>query len=61
MAKLDADPRQIGPYAIVGRLGQGAMGHVFLGFAPNGPAYALKVLRPDFATDSVFSRASRSC
>ncbi|WP_344662464.1 serine/threonine-protein kinase, partial [Catenulispora subtropica] len=53
---LDADPRQIGPYAIVGRLGQGAMGHVFLGFAPNGPAYALKVLRPDFATDSDFRR-----
>ncbi|NUR25572.1 MAG: protein kinase, partial [Catenulispora sp.] len=53
---LDADPRQIGPYAIHGRLGQGAMGHVFLGFAANGPAYALKVLRPDFAADRDFRR-----
>ncbi|MFL6114667.1 MAG: protein kinase domain-containing protein, partial [Catenulispora sp.] len=53
---LDADPRQIGPYLVRGRLGQGAMGHVFLAFAPNGPAYALKVLRPDFATDSDFRR-----
>ncbi|MFD0638498.1 hypothetical protein ACFQ9X_50015 [Catenulispora yoronensis] len=53
---LDADPREIGPYLVRGRLGQGAMGHVFLAFAPSGPAYALKVLRPDFATDSDFRR-----
>ena len=51
---LDSDPREVGPYTIRGRLGQGAMGHVYLAFAPSGPAYAIKVLRPDFAGDGEF-------
>ena len=53
---LDSDPRQIGPYGIAGRLGQGAMGHVYLGFSQDGTAFALKVLRPDFASDADFRR-----
>ena len=53
---LDSDPREVGPYLIRGRLGQGAMGHVYLAFAPPGPAYAIKVLRPDFAGDGEFRR-----
>ncbi|MEY9855314.1 hypothetical protein ABH935_000913 [Catenulispora sp. GAS73] len=53
---LEADPRQIGPYAVRGRLGQGAMGSVYLGFAPTGQAFALKVLRQDFAADRDFRK-----
>jgi hypothetical protein len=53
---LEADPRQIGPYAVRGRLGQGAMGSVYLGFAPSGQAFALKVLRQDFASDRDFRK-----
>ncbi|WP_194894271.1 serine/threonine-protein kinase, partial [Catenulispora pinisilvae] len=53
---LEADPRQIGPYSVRGRLGQGAMGSVYLGFAPTGQAFALKVLRQDFASDRDFRK-----
>ncbi|WP_194907797.1 serine/threonine-protein kinase, partial [Catenulispora rubra] len=53
---LEADPRQIGPYTVRGRLGQGAMGSVYLGFAPTGQAFALKVLRQDFAADRDFRK-----
>ena len=30
------DPRQVGVYQLVGRLGDGGMGHVILGVSPGG-------------------------
>ncbi|WP_133150654.1 serine/threonine-protein kinase, partial [Frankia canadensis] len=43
------DPRQLGAYQVIGRLGQGGMGTVFLGRAPDGSAVAIKVIRPELA------------
>ncbi len=43
------DPRQLGSYQVIGRLGQGGMGTVFLGRAPDGTAVAIKVIRPELA------------
>jgi serine/threonine protein kinase len=50
------DPRQVGVYQLVGRLGAGGMGQVFLGVSPGGRPVAVKVIRPEFATDPEFRR-----
>jgi serine/threonine protein kinase len=44
-----ADPRKLGRYVIIGRLGQGGMGTVFLGQGPEGDAVAIKVIKPELA------------
>ena len=31
------DPRKVGPYWLLGQLGSGGMGQVFLGQSPEGP------------------------
>jgi len=41
----DADPVQVGPHRLLGRLGQGGMGTVFLGVTRDDRAVAVKVLR----------------
>ena len=41
----DADPTRVGRHRLLGRLGQGGMGTVFLGVSPDGRAVAVKVLR----------------
>lgn len=41
-----SDPEQIGPYRLVGRLGTGGMGVVYLAFGPDGESVALKLLHP---------------
>jgi len=41
------DPRQAGPYRLLGRLGSGGMGRVFLGISPGGRPVAVKVIRAD--------------
>ncbi|MGD0603992.1 MAG: protein kinase [Streptosporangiaceae bacterium] len=46
------DPEQIGPYLLLGRLGQGGIGLVFLGQSADGRPAAVKVIRPDLAADS---------
>jgi len=48
------DPPQIGPYRLVGRLGSGGMGKVFLGRSPGGRLVAVKVIREELAEDVVF-------
>ncbi|MFD5320763.1 PQQ-binding-like beta-propeller repeat protein [Streptomyces sp. NPDC127098] len=55
VAPLDVgDPERIGPYRIVGRLGRGGMGQVYLGVTPGGYAVAVKVVRTVLADDPEF-------
>src|ERR1700753_315299 len=48
------DPRQVGGYRLVGRLGGGGMGRVFLGWSPGGRPVAVKVIRPELAAGPEF-------
>jgi hypothetical protein len=48
------DPARIGPYVLLGRLGSGGMGHVFLGRSPGRRLVAVKVIRPELAQDARF-------
>jgi serine/threonine protein kinase len=48
------DPERIGPYAIIGRLGAGAMGQVFLGRSTAGRLVAVKTIRIDLAEEPGF-------
>src|SRR6266700_7680617 len=48
------DPELIGPYRVVGRLGSGGMGRVFLGRSPGGRLVAVKLIRHDEAQDPDF-------
>ncbi|MGK5642811.1 protein kinase domain-containing protein, partial [Streptomyces sp. URMC 126] len=48
------DPRQLGPYRLVARLGGGGMGTVYLGRSPSGRTVALKAVHPRFASDEAF-------
>jgi serine/threonine protein kinase len=50
------DPRQVGVYRLVSRLGDGGMGQVFLGVSPGGRPVAVKVIRPELAADPEFLR-----
>jgi len=50
----DGDPRLIGPYRLVGQLGRGGMGRVFLGVSAGGRPVAVKVIRPELAADPEF-------
>ncbi|MET9954331.1 protein kinase [Streptomyces sp. NPDC006339] len=59
MKPLEAgDPESVGDgrYRLVGRLGQGGMGVVYLGRSRSGRAVAVKVVRPDLGTDPEFVR-----
>ncbi len=48
------DPRVIGPYRLVGHLGGGGMGQVFLGLSAGGRPVAVKVIRAELAADQEF-------
>jgi len=55
-----ADPRLIGPYRLVGQLGSGGMGQVFLAMSAGGRPVAVKMIRAELAADPDFrSRFSR--
>lgn len=48
------DPRQVGAYRLLGRLGAGGMGEVFLGESPGHRKVAVKLLRAEHAQDARF-------
>ncbi|MDF2710741.1 MAG: hypothetical protein K0R62_6393, partial [Nonomuraea muscovyensis] len=49
------DLREIGPYRLLGRLGEGGMGTVFLAKAPTGRFVAVKVIKAEFANQEGFA------
>jgi protein kinase-like protein len=59
LSPTPGDPERVGPYQILGRLGVGGMGTVFLGRAGDGPPVAVKVLRQELAGDPSFLRMFR--
>jgi ABC-type branched-subunit amino acid transport system substrate-binding protein/serine/threonine protein kinase len=50
------DPRQVGRYRVLARLGAGGMGRVFLARSPGGRPVAVKVVREELAEDPEFRR-----
>ncbi|MEU4742486.1 protein kinase [Actinosynnema sp. NPDC023658] len=54
------DPEKVGSFTLIGRLGEGTSGIVFLGVTPGGEYGAVKVLRPGLTGDQQFrSRVER--
>ncbi|OLR92148.1 serine/threonine-protein kinase [Actinokineospora bangkokensis] len=52
-------PERIGGYAVRARLGEGAMGAVFLATSPGGRRVAIKVVHPELARDPGFRERFR--
>ncbi|WP_407560096.1 serine/threonine-protein kinase [Streptomyces sp. 184] len=46
------DPKRLGEFRLLARLGSGGMGRVYLGQSPGGMQVAIKVIREDFAEDA---------
>ena len=59
LPRQPGDPRRLGPYELLGRLGQGGMGVVFLGRDRRGRPAAVKALRPELAGDPAFAARFR--
>ncbi|UCM89648.1 serine/threonine-protein kinase [Streptomyces marincola] len=55
MEPLSADdPRRVGDYGLIGRLGRGGMGRVYLGRSAGGRTVAIKVVHAHIAADERF-------
>ncbi|MFC9292589.1 protein kinase [Streptomyces sp. NPDC057011] len=55
-----SDPLRIGPYELLGRLGAGGMGAVYLGRSAGGRTVAVKLVRPELAADAGFRARFRA-
>ncbi|MFI7055257.1 serine/threonine-protein kinase [Streptosporangium canum] len=49
------DPEQVGGYRLLGRLGEGGMGTVYLALAPTGRPVAVKMVKAEFAVEDGFA------
>ncbi|GAA4957436.1 hypothetical protein GCM10023205_19740 [Yinghuangia aomiensis] len=52
----DGDPRSLGGYTLLGRIGAGGMGEVFLGQSPAGQLAAVKVIKSSVLDDDARNR-----
>src|SRR5215831_853533 len=48
------DPQHLGSYQLIGLLGHGGMGRVYLGVSPGSGQVAVKVMHPQYAGDTAF-------
>jgi hypothetical protein len=53
------DPQRLGRHQLIGLLGHGGMGRVYLGVSPGGGQVAVKVMHPQFAGDTAFRQRFR--
>jgi serine/threonine protein kinase len=58
-ALRDTDPRRVGPLRVLGVLGSGTTGRVYLAHTPGRRPVAVKVVHPEFADDREFRRRFR--